>query len=423
MKTSKEYEINTAPWTPPLDAPLNAPLNAQTLLLARGQRFLYFKQKLIRLCYYKECFMPEPLKNNYNSESLQDLALRIKAVYPLFAVDNFMADIMDKTWDALELKARMRQITLCLGKHLPSEYEQALGILDAVSAGYPTAMSNFVLLCFPDFVEVYGQKACHWDLSMAALARYTQYATSEFAVRPFIQAHEERMMAQMAAWAGHDNEHIRRLASEGCRPALPWGRALAGFKKDPLPVLAVLERLKADPSLYVRKSVANNLNDISKTHPDLVIQTAKNWYGNNAHTDWIVKHACRTLLKKGNRDVLEIFGFTGADCVHVADFALDCTSVAIGKDMRFSFALEAKKAAKLRLEYGIDYMKANGRQSRKIFQISEIFLQKNGKKAYAKSHSFAKTSTRKLYPGAHTVTLLINGAEQGRLDFELVAAR
>jgi len=367
--------------------------------------------------------MPEPLKNRYTHESLHDLALRVRSVYPSFTVDDFVADIMDETWEALELKASMRQISINLGKYLPGNYEQALGILDRVSADYPPGISDFTLMCFPDFVAIHGQDERHWDLSIAALARYTQYSTSEFAVRPFIIKHEERMMAQMGTWAKHENEHVRRLASEGCRPALPWGQALASFKKDPLPVLGILEQLKSDSSLYVRKSVANNLNDISKTHPDLVIKTVRSWYGKNVHTDWIVKHACRTLLKKGNKDVLGIFGFADGDCVHVANFALGGTSVPIGEGITFSFTIEAKKAAKLRLEYGIDYVKANGKRNRKIFQISEISLQKNGKKSYTKSHSFAAVSTRKHYPGAHSVALLVNGAEHGTLDFEVLAAQ
>ena len=263
--------------------------------------------------------MPELMKDRYyNSNTIGELASRVKAAYPAFQADAFVCDIMDETWAALELKARMRRITVSLGKHLPSDYEQALGILDKVIASYPVGIVDSGLLYFPDFVEVYGQNERHWDLSMAALERYTPYSTAEFAVRPFIIGHEARMMAQMAVWAGHDNEHVRRLASEGCRPALPWGQALNSFKEDPAPVLRILEKLKADPSLYVRKSVANNLNDISKTHPALIAQLARDWYGQSEHTDWIVKHGCRTLLKKGNRDGLRNFGFADADCVQIA---------------------------------------------------------------------------------------------------------
>ncbi len=363
--------------------------------------------------------MAELLKNRYNSQSLHELAVRIKAVHPPFRVDDFVKCIMDETWEALELKARMRKIAICLGDYLPSDYAQALAILDQTVASYSEEENDFIFMCFPDFVEVYGQDACHWDLSIAALERYTMLSSSEFAVRPFIIKQEARMMAQMAAWARHDNAHVRRLASEGCRPALPWGQALPRFKKDPSPVFEILEQLKADPSLYVRKSVANHLNDISKTHPDLVAKLAKDWYGKHEHTDWIVKHGCRTLLKKGNRDVLDIFGFADAACVHVDGFALASSSVSIGETIAFSFAIEAKKAVKVRLEYGIDFVKANGKRNRKIFQISELMLKENGKKLYTKSHSFAEISTRKHYPGTHSVTLIVNGVARGTLDFML----
>lgn len=367
--------------------------------------------------------MPELMKDKYyNANSIHELSLRIKAVYPSFQASDFVSDIIDKTWDALALKGRMRQITTNLGKYLPSDYEQALAILDQVAAGYSAGFHDNALIYFPDFVEVYGQDECHWDVSIAALERYTQYSTAEFAVRPFIINHEKRMMAQMSIWAEHDNEHVRRLASEGCRPALPWGQALTSFKKDPTLVLGILEQLKEDPSLYVRKSVANNLNDISKTHPDLVVQTAMDWYGKNEYTDWIIKHGCRTLLKKGNRDVLAIFGVADASCVDVYDFALGAASVSIGEDMTFSFKVRAKKAAKVRLEYGVHYVKANGGQSRKIFQITESSFTANQEKTYVKTHSFADLSSRKHYPGTHSLTLIANGTEQGRLDFEVLAA-
>ncbi len=367
--------------------------------------------------------MAEPMKDRYyNAASMQALASHLGAVCPGFPVEAFLRDLMDEAWPALELKARMRHITLQLGKYLPADYEQALGILDRVIVAYPAGDVDSGLLYFPDFVEVYGQEERYWELSMAALERYTPFCTAEFAVRPFILRHEARMMAQMAAWAGHENEHVRRLASEGCRPALPWGQALPCFKKDPSPVLAILERLKTDPSLYVRKSVANNLNDISKTHPERVVKLAKTWYGEHEYSDWILKHGCRTLLKKGNRELLDLFGFTDTACVQVQDFALDAASIYLGDSLRFSFQLETKAPAKLRLEYGIDYVKANGRRNRKIFQISQTTLRENERKQYQKNHSFADASVRKHYPGLHSITLIVNGIEQATQDFRLLAA-
>ena len=359
--------------------------------------------------------MPDLLKNMYNRETLHKLALDIQSVYEPFQADDFLKSTMDETWEGLELKARMRQITLNLGKYLPADYKKAIAVIDKIVMNH----DGFIGIVFPDFVEVYGQDEANFEISIAALERYTPYSSSEFAVRPFIINHEDRMMAQMHTWARHENEHVRRLASEGCRPALPWAQALPMFKKDPAPVLLILEQLKTDSSLYVRKSVANNLNDISKTHPDLIAKLAKNWYGKNEYTDWIVKHGCRTLLKKGNRDALAIFGYHDAMSVNVEGFTLEAAFVSLGKDITFSFSVSTKKAAKVRLEYGIDYVKSNGKRNRKIFQISEALLKGNHKKRYTKKHSFADVSTRKHYPGTHSITLIVNGAERGKLDFDL----
>ena len=357
--------------------------------------------------------MAELLKDRLNHKSLREFALIIQSAYASFQVDEFIESTMDEKWESLELKARGRKITMNLGKYLPADYSTAISIIDKVIA----KCDCFFCILFPDFVEVYGQDELNWDISVKALERYTQYSSSEWAVRPFIIKYEERMMAIMYAWSKHENEHVRRLSSEGCRPQLPWAMALTKFKKDPTPILPILEQLKTDPSPYVRNSVANNLNDISKTHPDLVKQLAKDWYGNNEYTDWIVKHGCRTLLKKGDRDVLAIFGYNNAASVDVNDFALEADLISIGEDIVFSFTVSVTETTKVRLEYGIDYVKSNGKRNRKIFQISEISFGKNQKKLYTKKHSFADVSTRKHYPGVHSITLIVNGAERGTLDF------
>lgn len=357
--------------------------------------------------------MPELLKNMYNRESLYEVAVAIQSVYNSFKVDEFIKSTMDETWNNLELKARCRKISMSLGMYLPEDYKEALSILEKSVTGF------YFAFFFPDFVEVYGQDDINWDLSISALERNTEYWSSEFAVRAFIIKDEERMMAQMRKWSKHKSEHVRRLASEGCRPQLPWGQAISKFKKDPTPVLPILEQLKTDTSTYVQKSVANNLNDISKTHPDLVISIVKDWYSKNKSTNWIVKHGCRTLLKKGNRDVLALFGYDDTTSINLQDFTLETTSISIGEDLTFSFNILAKKATKTRLEYGIDYIKSNGKRNRKIFKISEVSLKENEKKSYMKKHSFADVSVRKHYPGIHSIAIIINGIEKDKLDFEL----
>lgn len=358
-----------------------------------------------------------PLKNSINRESIRHDALIIQSVYPVFPVDEFVDATVDDSWDDLELMARGRKLTESLVKYLPADYKEALEIIDKIVDNH--AMDITVMgMSFPDYVEINGLGEENFDFSMDALEKYTTYWSSEFAVRPFIINHEERMMKKMYLWSKHENEHVRRLSSEGCRPQLPWAQSLPAFKKDPAPIFPILEQLKTDPSQYVRKSVANNMNDISKTHPELVAKLAKDWYGQNEYTDWIIKHGCRTLLKKGNRHVLDIFGYHDA-AIQVEGLSADAKSISIGEDMIFSFTINAKEDTKIRIEYGIDYVKASGKRSRKIFQISESSLKENVKKEYNKKHSFADVSTRKHYPGKHSFTLIVNGVEKGTLDFDL----
>jgi hypothetical protein len=194
---------------------------------------------------------------------------------------------------------------------------------------------------------------------------------------------------------------------------------LSELKKDPSPILLILERLKNDPSETVRRSVANNLNDISKNNPDVVIRLAKEWYGENEEVNRIVKHGLRTLLKKGDRDVLAIFGYANVDSAELNNFRLETPSISIGGDMVFSFEVSAKAPVKVRFEYEIGYVKANGKRNGKIFQISEIGLKENEIRTYTRKHSFADVSVRKHYTGIHTVTLIVNGVRKETLEFEV----
>jgi len=357
--------------------------------------------------------MADQLKNMFNYNTIRAFAERIHAVYDAFPVDRFMEMVLDDTWEELELKARARHISIVLHQFLPNDYEEVLRILLAV-ADHSNEILGWVLT---DYVELYGQDDKDWDKSVEALGYLTQFSSSEFAVRPFIIKDEKRMMEQMLRWSTHDNEDIRRLASEGCRPALPWAMAIPSFKIDPSPVLPILETLKNDPSEYVRRSVANNLNDIAKTHPDLVAALAKQWLGQSREVDWVVKHGCRTLLKKGNREVLDLFGFHQGDALVVSNFRITSDEVVMGEEIMFAFTMEATEETRLRLEYGIDFMKANGKKSRKVFQISESTMKSGEVREYIKSHSFKEITTRKHYTGEHDLTLIVNGEERAKGTF------
>lgn len=351
--------------------------------------------------------MAEPLKNIYTAEYLTNLAKKIKEVYPLFDEKNFLSSLFCDIWSELELKARMRHIAVQLHSSLPLSYQEQLTILKPVSKDF----FSFEAMFFQDFVEVFGLE--DFESSMEALAVFTVGSSSEFAVRQFILKYEEQTMKQMKIWAKSEDEHLRRLSSEGCRPRLPWAVALPKFKNDPSKVLEIIELLKNDPSIYVRKSVANNLNDISKDHPHIIKEFVKNNQGISKELSWICKHASRTLLKKGDVEILELFNLQRLEDVYIENFIHD-TTVQIGENFHFSFELTAKESiGNIRLEYLIGYPKSNNRHTKKVFMLTQGKLEIKSK-TFTKKQSFKDMTTRKHYAGEHFISILINGEEKAR---------
>ncbi|MBW4081898.1 DNA alkylation repair protein [Paenibacillus sp. S150] len=357
--------------------------------------------------------MAQPLKAMYNEGFLRSLGAKLQSAYGGFDLEGFVAAAMRNPWGELELKGRMRRITETPGAFLPLRYEEALKILFAIDE----KCVGFPYLIFPDFVEAFGGAGEHFELSMAALERFTPKSSAEFAVRPFLLRDPQRTMAQMLHWSQHPDEHVRRLSSEGARPRLPWGQALPMFKRDPSPVLQVLEQLKADPSLYVRKSVANNLNDIAKDHPGAVIDTARRWKGVNAHTDWIVRHGCRTLIRKADPEVLGLFGYAGQEdetpLAVNAVLSVEPAELQTGDSCELAYALNLREgeAVRIRIEYAIDFVKAGGKTSRKLFLLSDKTVPGGTRLTGKRTHRWADLTTRRHYAGEHAITLLVNGRE------------
>lgn len=359
--------------------------------------------------------MAEPLKNLFSIELINSLASLIKKNYPKFNSNNFIGDVFDATWNCRELKQRMRHITVCLHKHIPLPYPDQVKILCAAAPNF----KGFIAMFFPDFIEVYGLNDL--DVSVKAMEHFTQYSSSEFAVRPFIIKYPKQMLAQHKKWAQHKNHHIRRLASEGIRPRLPWAMALPQFKKDPTPILPILELLKNDESEYVRKSVANCLNDISKEHPDVLLQTVKKWKGKSKETDWIVKHASRGLLKQGNVDALKVFGLNNEVHASVTALKLSKNRLKIGDEFSFETSIQLldKTTHDIRVEYNIYFMKSNGKHAPKIFQIGTYLLNPKQEITIKRKHKFANLTTRKHYTGEHILAIVVNGKELARQSFML----
>lgn len=361
--------------------------------------------------------MTTALKDIYNQSFISLVAKSIQKVYPDLDEALFFHLVFNETWEQKTLKERMRHITICLHKLLSVDYAEAVEILKKVAPDL--ANHELAAIILPDYIEQYG--LTDWEVSIQALEWFTQYSTAEFAVRPFIIEDQERMVRQMTEWSLHPNHRVRRLASEGIRPKLPWGMVLQNLRKDPTPIFPILNNLKEDESLFVRKSVANNLNDISKDHPSVVLEIVTSWYGKHKHTDWIVKHACRTLLKKGHPQALALFGFNQANSIDIHNFNIERNKVKIGEDLHFSFQVTNKdeQPSTIRIEFVIDYVKANGNRSKKVFKIAENKIAREKNLNYYKKISFKDLTTRKHYKGMHTISILVNGKLKSSLDFEV----
>ncbi len=367
--------------------------------------------------------MAEPLKNIFSRPLLEGFAQTVQAVWPPFDRTAFVSRIFAAGWEQRELKQRMRHIAESLGATLPQNYPEALSIVVRVTENLIAAHGEkltFEYIFLPDFVETFGVE--YPEQSVPALAVITRWSSAEFAVRPFLLHYPEQMYPQMLAWSQHTSPLVRRLSSEGFRPRLPWGMGIPTLKRDPAPVLPVLENLKADPAETVRRSVANCLNDISKDHPDLALHIAQSWHGQHPDTDWIVRHALRGLLKKGRAEALAQFGFD-RDVAGIEVENLEASGeVSLGGELTFSFLVKntAHTAHQIRLEYGIDYVTGSGKISPKIFKIREMILAPGQVERVQKRQRFTDFTTRKHYAGAHRLRILVNGRETSALAFVVV---
>jgi len=362
--------------------------------------------------------MAKLLKELYDKNYINILSDNIIATYSGFNKKKFITSVFNDNWHNKELKQRMRHISNTLYLFLPNNYKESIFILKNTFLKMNTqySLENMV---FQDFVEVYGLE--DFKISMEALEIFTINSSSEFAIRQFILKYPSETMNQLKLWAIDKNEHIRRLASEGSRPRLPWAITLSKYKKNPKEILKILDILKDDESLYVRKSVANSLNDISKDNPMIVKEIAKRWIGINKNRDWILKHGCRTLLKNGDKEILKIFGFKQNHNIFIDNFILT-KNIKIGEKMEFSFVVKScENLGKLRIEYSIEFVRQNNKYTKKVFKISEGVYNKKSKKI-SKYYSFKPISTRKYYKGLHQLNIIINGIILDSKKFTLLSS-
>lgn len=355
------------------------------------------------------------LKEMFNAARYREIAQAVGAVWPRFDSKKFLALTLPGL-DALSLLQRMRRTTEALHATLPENYPAALAILRPLA---PTFQGSFVGIVFPDYVARYGLD--DFETSMAALKYFTPFSSSEFAVREFLRQDQARTLAVMTQWSCDPDEHVRRLASEGCRPRLPWSFRLTALVVDPSPVIPILENLKADPSLYVRKSVANHLNDISKDHPEWLLDWLTRWDLSQPATAWIAKRAVRSLIKHGHPRAFKLFRFTARPAVQLRAFQLSPARVKIGGHIAFEFSLQslAPRPQRLAVDFIVHYTKKNGKTSPKVFKLKEITLAAHTTVVLSKGLQLRDLSTRQHYPGRHRVDIMVNGAKVASGEFIL----
>lgn len=355
------------------------------------------------------------LKEIFDAACFRRIAKEVVALHPRFDSKQFLALALEDL-DTLSLMQRMRRMSHSLHSTLPQNYSRAIAILRKLA---PRIHSGFVTLALSDFVGVYGHD--DFEMSMQALAFFTTFGSAEFAIREFLRRDPQRTLAVMQIWSRDVDEHLRRLASEGSRPRLPWSFRLDALLTDPALAAPILENLKTDTSLYVRKSVANHLNDITKDHPDWVLDRIESWSLENRQTAWIAKHALRTLIKKGDRRALGVIGAGAKAKVLVKEFSVRPRTIALGEKLALSLTLEstASKGQRLVVDYIVHYVKKSGDASAKVFKWKEFTLDARESVQLIRSQTVHDFTTRVHYAGRHEVEILINGEKLARDFFDL----
>ncbi len=362
----------------------------------------------------------------FNAEKLRLLSQPLARCCATFDASAFEQDTL-AGFAERELRERIVWIRTQLRQHLPGTYRQVVDLLlQALPAPCdPTLLDNdfgdFIYAPYSDFVAHYGCTAEDLDFSLHALGEMTTRFSSEYAIRPFLQAFPEETLARLQQWINHPHYHVRRLVSEGTRPRLPWGQkvSLSWSQCEPL-----LTALHADPTGFVRRSVANHLNDWSKIHPEQVVRCLQQWRMQQqappAHLQYLCQHSLRTLVKQGHGNALALLGYDVEANYTVSDFVFT-PRVVLGEALTFGFTLQtqAKVAQRFVLDYVLFYRNKKGQHTAKVYKLKSCVLAPGETLTLQKSLVLQQRSTRTLYPGLQGIALQINGHQGDRFDFEL----
>jgi 3-methyladenine DNA glycosylase AlkC len=365
--------------------------------------------------------MAEPFKNLLNAELVRASAAALTRAWPAFDRKHFER-VAGKGLDALEMKARAMQIADALEVVLPQNFDAACSVIEAALAppieidGLSSqrdvathGLAGWIVWPLGEFVARRGLDQP--ERALRALHALTQRLTAEFAIRPLIVAHPALVFDMLLEWTRDPSPHVRRLASEGSRPRLPWGLQLKTLIADPSPCWPILAALHDDPSAYVRRSVANHLNDIAKDHPQLVVDWVQRHLPDaSAERRALLSHASRTLIKRGHADMLALWG-AGVAFEGRCTLKIEPKQVVVGDSVALTLSLRStsKAAQTLLIDYAVHHVKASGGTSAKVFKGWKLTLAAGESRTLVKQHSFKAVTTRRLHAGRHAINVSING--------------
>lgn len=370
-------------------------------------------------------------KDRISPRAIEGLARDLKWAWPDFQAEEFTARAGAGLAD-LEMKGRVVHVADALAATLPEDFTEAAGIL--VKALERPGFDGWVVYPVDDYVARYG--IGHPEVALPLMAGLTSRWSCEFAVRPFIELHPELTFEYFDRWIDSDDEHLRRLVSEGSRPRLPWAARLKAFIEDPSPTISLLDRLADDPSPYVRKSVANHLNDISKNHPDLAVETAKRWLaeagepgGIDAAAEgltagpaegltadpaagrrrWIVSHGLRSLVKAGDPEAMRLLGFDPEADFSLTFFRVAPDEIRIGEAVMIELSLAAADSTPVMVDYAVHHAGSSGKRSPKVFKLKRTVLKPGVETHFRREHRIREVSVRRIHPGPHLIEVQVNG--------------
>lgn len=363
----------------------------------------------------------EPFKNELSADKARLIGAALKRAHPEFSLPRFTRGLAAEL-EPLELKQRMQFLAERIASGLPQEPETMFPIL--VRAMREGNLRSFLVWPLTEIVARHGLAPEHFAPAMQSFREMTRCFTAEFGIRPFLRAHPERTMKQLAEWCDDPCEHVRRLVSEGSRPFLPWGGNLTELLAEPYPTLELLERLHLDPSDYVRLSVSNHLNDFSKRQPDLVISTLTRWRKRtpgDPRLEKLARHACRTMVKAGHPGALALLGYGGADALELISCKLGSRSIKIGGSLGYRLVVRntSRRPLQVLFDYAIHHRKANGTLSPKVFKGRKRALGAGETWTIEGNHAIRPVTTRVYHPGGHAFQALLNGRAFEPLPFRL----